>query len=388
MDRIKILSLQSVAALAGSGLMNLSIIERMDRQRFETDICFLYSSGPLTSRYEKIGCRVFHLNYSGPASLVRVGIALRDLIRTGRYDIVHVYGLTANVICRIVVGLTGKGPKLATSQHSVDAHRGWLHNFLDRSTSRFVSRYISNSTAGAKMLREKVRIPEHKIRVIVNGIDVESVRGSAHIDASFARPFTIVVVAHFRNAKDYPTLIHALALLKATGRQFEALIVGDGELRDEVESLVARSGLTDVVHLLGIRSDVPAILGRSDVFVLTSIWEGMPGAIMEAMAVGLPVVATSVGGIPELVVDGVTGFLVPPQRPDLVAERIERLIDNPERGRELGLGGQRRVQTVFDLATKARELEGEYETICGAVDEYERRVTAAESSGRRLCERS
>jgi glycosyltransferase involved in cell wall biosynthesis len=121
--------------------------------------------------------------------------------------------------------------------------------------------------------------------------------------------------------------------------------------------------MAEAVTFTGVRADVPKILAALDLFVLPSLWEGMPNAVLEAMAAGLPVVATAVGGTPEVVMDGVTGLLVPPQDPSALAQAIERLLRDPDLRRTMGRAGRRRVEQHFDVRETVRQVEDLYETL-------------------------
>ena len=160
-----------------------------------------------------------------------------------------------------------------------------------------------------------------------------------------------MTVGRLQAPKDPITLVRALAELGATGRG------GDRRRRPRpaaVESEVRRLGLESVVRLAGERDDVGELLAGADLFVLSSRSEGLPLSILEAMAAGLPVVASSVGGVPELVVEGETGLLVPPGDPHALAAAMERLLDDPALRRRLGAAGRTRVSEHFDLAVARR----------------------------------
>ena len=136
-------------------------------------------------------------------------------------------------------------------------------------------------------------------------------------------------------------------------------------MRSSIKRSIYSLGLSNRVFLLGERNDVPSILASSDVFVLPSNWEGLPYTVIEAMMAGLPVVATSVGGVPELVEDGVTGFLVPRSDPEALAEALQRLIDDPELRERMGKAGRQKAMCEFTLDRMLRETEKVYEEVLG-----------------------
>jgi glycosyltransferase involved in cell wall biosynthesis len=141
------------------------------------------------------------------------------------------------------------------------------------------------------------------------------------------------------------------------------VVVGDGPERAQLEALAGQLGLADRVHLAGHQQDVRPWLAALDVLVLSSDWEGMPNALLEAMAAGLPIVATAVGGVPEVVVDGATGLLVPPGDPSALAEAITRLLRDPDLRRTMGQAGRARVERRFSINETVRLTEELYATL-------------------------
>mgnify|MGYP002410365723 FL=1 len=161
-------------------------------------------------------------------------------------------------------------------------------------------------------------------------------------------------------------MLHALSILKGLGYQFQADFIGGGSLLEELRMQAESSGIDDCVNFLGVRQDVYDILARSDVFVLGSLWEGLPVSIMEAMACNLPVVASNVGGIPELVIDAQTGYHVPPADPEAIAEKLKVLIEHPEMRKQMGSCGRQRIIDHFSVNEMVRKTEMLIESLCSA----------------------
>jgi len=366
--RIRIFSFQSGANLGGTELMNYSILHRMNRDRFEVTVCFLDEEGPVSDYYRDEGFAVHHLNYHR-RPLPLVAWDLFRYLKSGQFDIIHIYGLRANLLGRILGKLAGCRA-IVTSQRSIDPWRKWWHIWLDRLTSRWVTLYIPNSYAAADRLQRVEGIPAGKIWVIQNGLDptpFEKARSGRIRPTLGISPDEIVVVcvANFRSAKGHEVLLDAAHILKQKGLQFSLWLVGDGDLRPAMEVKVEELGLSQIVRFLGRRADIPDVLADADIFVLASHWEGMPGAIMEAMAAKLPVVATNVGGTAELVVEGETGLLVPPRNPELLASALERLINNKKLRISMGVAGHRRIVTHFRIEDKVRDQEEVYCRLSG-----------------------
>lgn len=184
--------------------------------------------------------------------------------------------------------------------------------------------------------------------VIPNGIPIPSHGRSIELSNETARRF--VMVARMSPPKDHPTLLRAFARVRANIPDVELYLIGDGADRGTLGNLVAELGLDGSVHFLGFRADVQDLLETMDVFVLASRWEGNPLSVMEAMAAGLPVIASSVGGVPELVTDGVNGFLVPASDVGSLQVRLEQLAIVP--GLHLEMGRRAREKAVANFSVK------------------------------------
>jgi len=211
--------------------------------------------------------------------------------------------------------------------------------------------------------------PEQKLIVIHNGMEP-----TLYINADGSKvrfelglkedEILITMVARFVPQKDHDTLLRALGFLPESG--FKVAFVGGGGREIFFRKKAGELGLRDNVIFLGERRDVPQILAASDIFVLSSNWEGLPRSIIEAMMAGLPVVATKVGGVPELVEDGVTGFLVPPKDPGALTEALQKLIADPELRRRMGEAGREKALQEFTLDRMLRETEKVYREVLGS----------------------
>jgi glycosyltransferase involved in cell wall biosynthesis len=285
------------------------------------------------------------------------------LMRRLRPDVVHANSSKAGVLGRIAAALAGVPIRIFTVH-------GWAFKAyagLASALYRWVDRGVQPLTTMTVCVAERERTAGLAARtchpdltvVIPNAVDLEAVP-RARLDGD---PPQVVTVGRLAAPKDPLTLVHALARIDAT--PFRALVVGDGPDRASVEAEVRALGLQAVVELAGIRGDVAGLLASGDVFVLSSRSEGAPMSILEAMAAGLPVVATDVGGVGELVAHGVTGLLAPPGDPDALAAALERLLADPALRRTLGAAGRERARERFDLraarqahvALYTRELE-------------------------------
>src|SRR5437899_9388343 len=223
--------------------------------------------------------------------------------------------------------------------HRYDIYDKAPADFADRAAA--AAAVVTVSEANARYIVKNFGVPTAHIHVIPCGVDGE--RFSPHGER--LEPPHVVCVARLRPVKNLGLLLEACASLRARGVQFRCALIGDGPCRDELEAMRARLGLARVVELAGAaeQAEVLAWWQRATVAVLTSESEGMPVSLMEAAACGVPAVAVAVGGIPELIDDGVTGFLTPPGDAGRSAAALERLLCDPDLVARLGAAARRRV---------------------------------------------
>ena len=217
----------------------------------------------------------------------------------------------------------------------------------------------------AAFLNLRVPCAREKLSVVHNGIAPvaysRTKREAARGDLAVSGRFVGVIVARLSGLKGHATLLRSLNRLRAEGIDLTLLIAGDGAQRSELEREARDLSLDDrIVRFLGARSDVEHLLRAADFFVLPSDTEGLPLSVLEAMAHGLPIVASNVGGIPELIDDGKEGLLIPPADPVALAAAIRRLSDDPELGRKLGDAARARASGEFSLATTIRNYDQLY----------------------------
>jgi sugar transferase (PEP-CTERM/EpsH1 system associated) len=223
-------------------------------------------------------------------------------------------------------------------------------------------------------LRDEIGVPQRKIVQIYNGVDTRQfhpvrVSRAPLLIADFAPPGTIVIgsVGRLAAVKDPTTLVYAflqlLELVPDGRKRLRLVLVGDGPLRPTVDRLLKDAEVQDIAWLAGSREDIPKLLRGFDVFVLPSIAEGISNTVLEAMATGLPVVATRVGGTPELVIDGLTGLLVSPADPLALALALKVYVEQPGLRRNHGRAGRERAEREFGLATMMCAYQGVYDAL-------------------------
>lgn len=219
-----------------------------------------------------------------------------------------------------------------------------------------------------RVAREAGMLSERHVHTIVNGVDPSAFAVTGEARQSIRRALGIGeaasvcgIVARLTPAKDHRTLFEALNRVRAARPDVHCIVVGDGELRADLETRARELGLETTVHFAGARGNVRDYLSAMDVFALSSVTEGLAMTLLEAMAAGLPVVATRVGGNPEVVVDGETGLLVPPRDPDALAAAIRSLFDDSKLAARMGESGRTRVRERFSLDAMVRAYAAVYD---------------------------
>ena len=287
---------------------------------------------------------------ASPLGLLRAIGATRRVFRGRGVDLVHLHGTTAWVVGAIAARLEGV-PVVVAQVHGFHHHdnmspivrRAVL--LCERLLCALTDRLLYQNEADIETCVRHRLAPNHKNRLIGNGVQLESFPVIEPPDGERA---VVLCVSRLEPVKNLPLLIRAAGVLHKRGHRFLVRLVGDGPLKAELEALIAREGLTEVVELLGYRTDVPALTAAADICVLVSLKEGLPRAIIEAGASARPVVATDVVGNRDVVVDGETGFLVPLEDAEALADRLAQLIEDRELRRRMGRAARAYAEAHFD----------------------------------------
>jgi glycosyltransferase involved in cell wall biosynthesis len=362
-SHIPILHLITELDTGGAQTALLRLLARLDRDRFFPTVACLYNGdAPVAQQICSLDIPVTDL---GMTTKWRWDAFWRlyCLLHRERPVILHTWMFHANIPGRVLGRLT-RVPIVISSERTMGMESRWRY-WLNRITEPLNDRAVCVSQQVADFVVWQVGIPRQKTVVIPNGIalrDFEHLPTQQQARTALALSsdqMLIGTVARLDPVKRLDVLLRAMESL----RDVYAVIVGDGPERTRLETISGRSELAGRVHFAGQQDDVRAWLAAMDMFVLSSDWEGMPNAMLEAMAAGLPVIATAVGGTPEVVVDGVTGLLVPPRDPAALAEAIARLLRDPQLRRQMGQAGQERVKAQFNISTTIRRTEALYQQL-------------------------
>ncbi len=336
-----------------------------DRRRFELVFVSLGGRGVLADDLEAWGWPVVAL---GEPTGFRPGLVLRlaRLFRAERIDVVHTHDERPHIYGAFAARLAGASRLIHTRHHGMADRLSRRQAGLVRLAARLTDPFVCVSADSA---RQAVRqgVPARRVRVLHNGIDLTRFDPPAVREGG-----PVVTVARLSPEKDIGTLLHAAVLAAREDDAFRLEIAGDGACMADLRRTATELGLNGRVRFHGQVRDVPALLARAGLFVLPSLTEGVSLTLLEAMACGLAVVATRVGGNPEVVADGETGLLTPPGDPAALSRALLRLRrDDPERLR-MGQAGRRRVERWFDV----RRMTAEYEKMYLGLDRRPPRLRA------------
>ena len=339
------------------------LLARLDRERFTPVVSCLYDGdGAVGEEIRALGIPVLDLRMTAKWRLSAFWRLYR-LLRSERPAIMHTWMFHANIPGRILGRLAGV-PIIVSSERTMGMESRWRY-WTNRLTDPLTDRVVCVSQRVAEFVVQHVGVPEEKTVVIPNGVDTERFAHLPNKPQARTRlglhPEAVWVgtVARLDAVKRLDLFLRALAELP----DVHAVIVGDGPERAGLSALAGQLGVAERVVFAGHQTDVRTWLAAMDLFVLPSDWEGMSNALLEAMAAGLTVVATAVGGTPEVVVDRVTGLLVPPRDPQTLADAILRLLRDPDLRKQMGKAGRERVVEHFSVERMVERTEALYEQL-------------------------
>lgn len=347
--------------VGGSEMLALNIASGLDRRRFRPYVCALDLDGELAGDLERLEIPRFVMHRRG----VEAGVfrRLHQVIRENRIHVVHTHHFTQLLYGAVPARLAGA--RIVHTEHEFFSYaQSQFGQTLIRPLARLCDRVTAVGPEVAEFFTRTLGVPA--MTVVRNGVSFQAfahdrlaVRRELGLDPS---GFVIGTVGRLEPEKDQMTLLEAFRRLKDSGVRARLVIVGVGAMAEELQRQAASLGIADRTMFLGLRRDVPRLLSAMDVFVLTSIREGLPIALIEAMAAGLPVIASDVGSIGDLVKDGQNGLLVPARDVAGFVGAMERLIACPSLRTQLGGAGRRTVEGSFSLSATTRAYEAMYES--------------------------
>lgn len=349
----------------GSKSQLLALIGRLQENYRVKLVCLL--EGPVAQEARKLGYDVQVFPMKAIFDL-RAIFWLKAFITREAIDLVHTHGVRANFCGRLAARWAGKA--IVTTVHSstkhdyVDSVKRYFYTTFDNLTLAMAHRLIAVSGALAQELHQR-GAAQDKVIIIPNGIELalfDSIYRQA--EQPLAGTDAIVgTVGRLVGVKDQKTFLAAAAIVLEACPKTKFYLVGDGPLREALELQAKELNLTEHVVFTGYRRDIPELMAKLDIFVLSSLMEGLPITLLEAMALGRPVVVTQVGGMPEVVKDGQTGYLVPTEAPLLMAEAILKILTNPGLGAAMGESGRREAEENYTFEHMADRYSQQYEEL-------------------------
>lgn len=348
-----------------------TLLPRMDPHRFTASVICIGQEGDLLEAVSSAGLEAKALHLGKKRDAPRALRALVRHMRRTRPDVVVVRGYNAEMLGRIAALAAGVKHSIVWVHSTTGADGPYsMRSLAARPLVRWTNRYFGVAEAQRAFITRDLRCPPEKVQIIHNGVDpslfdVEHDRGPLREFGIDEADPVVGIVAALRPEKDHANLLRAASQLLVDLPMVRILVVGDGPCRAKLEALCGELGITANVFFAGSRHDVARLLHAIDVFVLSSqqFTECFPISVLEAMACGRPVICTDVGGVREMISDGLSGYLVPPRDPQRLAERIKEVVSDPELARRMGQAGRKRVESEFTLEQSVRATERALESV-------------------------
>lgn len=375
---MKILQVAYKSEISGGEMVLFNLATHL-RKRGHHILVACPTHGPLVGVLREEGIEVRIISIKKTYDLM-AAFRLRNLMLRESIEVLHCHGMLVNIVGRIAAKMAHTPISISTVHLTrelavggrAENLRQWLkgryYRSLDNFTARFNDRIIAVSESVKKDLINQGMSPD-KVVVIKNGIEFEQCqsplgkereRASKRKELRIGNGPVVGTITRFSKQKDIHTYLYALSNVVREYPGVRCLIVGDGEKRGELEHLSHRLALNGKVTFLGYREDARQILDLFDIFVLSSLWEGLPLVVLEAMAASKPVIATRVPGTSEAIVDGETGILVPLRDSTQLAESIKKLLADRELAQKMGKAGRQRVDMYFSVERMVDETEKVY----------------------------
>jgi glycosyltransferase involved in cell wall biosynthesis len=363
--RPRVLMLTVGFTVGGAEQLILETAPRLQEEGFEVTVACLKGWDLLGDELQGRGVRAVALG-GGVVPDPRVAGRLLSLLRRDRIQILHAHLFKANLVARLLGRMAGV-LVVITSHHDTDVWMGRRHRLLERVTAPLSDAVVTCSEAVRRYALETYRLRPGLVRTLRNAIPIppslfagERERVRKEFGAGPGHKLVGTVGRLDEPKKGLSCFLAAAARLAQELQETRFIVVGEGPARADLETLAARHGIGDRITFAGRRRDVGEVMQGLDLFVQPSMWEGFGITVLEAMAAGLPVVATRVGGIPEVVRDGVTGLLVPPGDPGALAHACGEVLRDGDLASRLGDAGRIRVESLFPIERLVGETAALY----------------------------
>lgn len=342
-----------------------TLVRTTDPSRFDVGVLTLNYAGELADALRRDGYRTIALPRPTDGPDYGASRRVRTVLRQERIDVVHTHNTQAMMHGGFGAFLA-RTPTFIHTDHAREFPDRFKYHVIERGLSSFAYRVVGVSDHTTECLHRYEWIPRRKLLTIPNGIEARLFDDSidrAAVRSALGVPDDaelLILGARLEPQKGISFLLQAMAHLVPKRRRLHLAIAGSGSLEAVLKAEARTLGVEDRVHFLGVRLDMPDLLRASDLFVLSSNWEGLPMIVLEALAAGCPIVATAVGGVPSAVREGETGRLVPPRDPAALAAAISEVLDRPEDLARFSVNGRKLFDAQFSAGAMTRRYEALY----------------------------
>lgn len=374
--KIKILYLITGLNIGGAEIVLRNLLNGLDKERFEPVVLSITPIGEIGEKIREDGFRVLELGVKNKWNFLPI-LKLVKIIRQEKPTILHCHLFHAIFLGRII-GKFCRVPIIISTIHN-EYFGGVLREKLLRYTDRFCNLSTNVSQKAAEIIIQKKIVPANKIEVVYNGINLKDFeikrnevcqRIHKELDIKENQPL-LVSVGRLTKQKGYVYLFNAIKKVKIKYPNLVLIILGEGKDRGKLEREIKERKLKENIFLLGNKNNVPEYLATADVFVLASLWEGFGLVVAEAMASGLPVIATKVGGIPEIIIDNKNGFLVEAQNSNALTEKIDYVLSLPmDERKKIGRRARQTIEQKFSLENMVHNYEILYQRLLKSINKY------------------
>lgn len=352
--KIKIIHIIPALNIGGAEKILIDILRNINKNRFEFLVICLKEAGVLASQLQSVGIPIVSVDKKSKLGIDSL-IKMIRIIRKFQPNIIHTHLFGGTIYGRVSAWIA-RVKCVVTTEHNITAHEGFAHKIIKKATAGLTNYTTCVSKAVKEYVVAYEGVREPRVQIIYNGIVVEKFW---HNQRNYSQKENLIIgsVGRLVWQKGFDILIKAMANLK--DRNIECYIAGDGELRDVLESNIKQLNLQNKTRLVGSISNIPDFLKKIDIFILPSRWEGLGIAILEAGLSGLPVIASNVDGIKEII-NNRNGLLFKVGDVDDLTDKINKLVNNKTKRKKLGARLQQEVKEKFDLKKIVKQYEDFY----------------------------
>lgn len=360
-QKIKICFVTCALEVGGAEKFFYDLIKHLDRSRFEPILITVIGGGKLEKDFRALEIPLFifgrhRIRYFG--GIIQF-FQLWNLFEKEKPDIVHTQLFAADLWGRLAAWVA-RVPVIITTEQNINVDQSWLREFLKKLTYKLADKVAAISTAVKKYTIKKYKVPEEKIEIIPNDVDGEKFQNQESIIQNLEKDKKIILtVGRLVEQKGQKYLLAALALLPQKNN-CELWLAGEGPLRSDLETQAKNLGISQLVKFLGVRHDVPALLAQVDLFVFPSLWEGLGIAVLEAALAKVPIIASGIDGIVDIIKDKESGLLVPAKDTHELSRALEYLLNNPTEAKQMAEKAYVWVKENFDVSVVVKKYEKMY----------------------------